>query len=178
MLEFERTYLLKELPPNLKEYRYIELEDIYIPKEAEHCHLRLRKKDREYVMTKKNPLTEENKNIKREHNIELTPEEYAALSKVEGKRLHKYRYLFPYAQITGELDIFLDDFEGLCIIDFEFENEEQLNAFTKPDFCLVEINHIERLAGGKLAGKKYGDIADVLESLGYEKKDVRAAGLI
>jgi len=44
MIERERTYLAKIRPVGLENCKQKELLDIYYPKEAEHSHLRLRKR--------------------------------------------------------------------------------------------------------------------------------------
>ena len=44
MIELEKTYLIKKLPDNLKDCRFEEIIDLYLPRSSRHSKLRLRKK--------------------------------------------------------------------------------------------------------------------------------------
>ncbi len=46
MEELERTYLAKELPPDLEKSKSKDMVDIYIPVSANHPHLRIRHRGR------------------------------------------------------------------------------------------------------------------------------------
>jgi len=169
MIEYERTFLLNELP---KEIKYCknkkEIIDIYIPKENEHPNLRIRKNGEVYEITKKSPVNGDSASIQKEHTIKITKEEFNSLEKLEGKILRKIRY---YLKINGkkcEVDIFLDKLEGLALIDFEFKNKEEKENFRIPDFCLADVTEEEFIAGGKLAGKSFGDIKEDLKKYSYK----------
>lgn len=169
MLELEITYLAKTLPKGLGGYPYIELMDIYIPREAAHPHLRLRKKGNSYEMTKKTKVSEDDASAHMEETISLDEEEFNALAGAEGKRVCKFRYEFPYNGRIAEIDIFQDELEGLVVVDFEFKTREELEAFAIPSFCLVDVTQEEFIAGGMLCGKAYADIEENLKRFGYEK---------
>lgn len=57
-LEIERTFLAKYLPEDLKNYPSNEIIDYYIPQDAAHAKLRIRKSGDKYTITKKVQLKE------------------------------------------------------------------------------------------------------------------------
>jgi len=69
----------------------------------------------------------------------------------------------------AEVDIFEGTLQGLVMIDFEFDSEENKHAFVIPDFCLADVTQEEWVAGGMLAGKSYEDIEKKLKRFGYQK---------
>ncbi len=135
MLEFEKTYLAKNIPEGLAKCKSREIIDIYIPKSSDHPKLRLRKNGDKFEMTKKQPVGED-KSVQQEQTIILTKEEFEALSKLEGKRVSKLRYYYNYAGRVAEIDVFQEALKGLVIVDFEFSNEKEKNDFKRPEFCL------------------------------------------
>jgi len=171
MIELEKTYLAKELP-DLTNCKYKDMLDIYIPKEAEHPSLRIRKNGDKYELTKKEPV-EDDPSKQLEETIPLRKEEFEELSKLEGKRTHKKRYYFDYNGAVAEIDIFQDALEGLVVVDFEFGKEDEKDAFEMPDFCLVDITQELFIAGGMVCGKSYSDIESDLARLNYKKIDTK-----
>lgn len=168
MIELEKTFLAKKIPKDLEKCKKKEIIDIYIPKSERHPITRIRKKGNGFKMTKKSPVADD-KSQQNEQTIELTKKEFNALSKIKGKKLRKMRYYYKYNDHTAEVDVFKDDLEGLILVDFEFETQEEKENFKKPDFCLKEITQEEFIAGGMLCGKSFEDIKYKLEDLGYSK---------
>ena len=70
---------------------------------------------------------------------------------------------------TAGIDIYLDELEGLGVVDFEFTSRQEKDSFKIPDFCLAEVTQDEIIAGGILAGKKYSDIELLLNKYNYKK---------
>jgi adenylate cyclase len=170
MLELEKTYLAKKLPESLKTCDFKEIIDIYIPKEKDHPKLRLRKNGNKYEITKKTPIDSNDKSRQEEQTIILSEEEFNSLNKqIDGKRVHKRRYYYPYKERIAEIDIFQGDLKGLVVIDFEFEKTQEIENFEMPSFCLVDITQEVFIAGGMLCGKKYEDIETNLEKFAYKK---------
>ncbi len=167
-IELERTFLVKYLPEGLKNCKYKEIVDIYIPKSQEHPILRIRKNGDVYEMTKKIPLDSVDKSRHEEQTINLSKEEFDALAKLDGKIVRKIRYFYDFNGNIAEFDIFQDELEGLVEVDFEFQDETAKDKFVMPDFCLVDVTNEEFLAGGMLCGKSYEDIKDKLEKFGYK----------
>jgi CYTH domain-containing protein len=168
-IERERTFLLKYVPKDLEKCESIEIVDIYIPQSAEHPVLRIRKRGDVFEMTKKQPLVGTDSSEQSEHTISLSAEEFEALSKIEGKRFRKRRYFSPFEKMVAEVDVYLDELQGLIVVDFEFKSSQEKDAFGMPDFCLADVTQDKEIAGGMLAGKKYSDIEDFLKERGYEK---------
>lgn len=171
-VELEITYLAKSLPKGLDKCEFKELVDIYVPEEADHPRLRIRQKGRKYEITKKIPMVEGDASRHTEMTIPLDEREFAALSKVEGKQVHKTRYMYPHGGLTAEIDVFRDGLSGLVLVDFEFPSVEEMKAFKMPDFCLTDVTQEDFIAGGMLCGKSYSDIEGKLTGFGYKKLEM------
>lgn len=170
MIELELTYLAKHLPNGLKDCKHKEIIDVYLPKSSLHPKLRLRKSGDKYELCKKTPVKEGDASIQKEQTIVLSKEEFEDLSnQLDGKRVHKLRYYYDYNGKTAEVDIFQGDLLGLVVVDFEFENEEEKDAFELPNFCLVDITQEVFIAGGMICGKKYSDVEEDLARFEYKK---------
>jgi adenylate cyclase len=170
MIELEKTYLANELPDGLKDCKFKEIIDIYIPKSSEHPKLRLRKNGAKYELTKKEPVNDGDASEQREQTIILTQTEFNALNQqIEGKRVRKLRYYYKYDGIIAEFDIFQDLLKGLVVVDFEFKTIEEKNNFKMPKFCLTDITQEVFVAGGMVCGKSYEDIKNNLEEFNYKK---------
>ncbi|MBT4870180.1 MAG: hypothetical protein HON47_01245 [Candidatus Diapherotrites archaeon] len=173
MIELEKTYLIKELP-DLTNCKYKEMLDIYIPKAINHAPIRIRKNGEEYELTKKELPSDGDPSKLIEQTINLTKEEFDSLEKeISGRRVHKKRYLFDYDGRVAEIDVFKDELDGLVLVDFEFEKEEEQEAFEMPEFCLIDITVEEFIAGGMLCGKNYSDIEADLDRFNYKKIDTK-----
>lgn len=174
MIELEKTYLAKSLPEDIKDAPMKDLLDIYLPQHSHHPTLRIRKRGDKYEITKKAPVKEGDASIQHEYTTPLTEEEFNELERnIKGKRIHKHRYLYPYQGKTLEIDVFQDDLAGLAVVDMEFENEADKDAFVMPDFCLADVTQEDFIAGGMLAGKKYEDIEKNLHTFEYQKINIR-----
>ncbi|MGE0793077.1 MAG: adenylate cyclase [Candidatus Woesearchaeota archaeon] len=169
-IELERTFLAKEIS-FLKNCEFKEFVDVYIPANVNHPVLRLRKKGNKFELTKKYPVNEGDSSHMNEETIILDENEFNALSKLDGKRVAKKRYYYPYNNLIAEVDVFTEDLKGLVLVDFEFKTMEEKDSFEMPDFCLVEVTQEEFIAGGMICGKKYSDISEKLDKFGYKKLD-------
>ena len=169
MIELERTFLAKELP-DLSSCKFKDMIDIYIPKEIDHAQIRIRKNGDKYEMTKKQPLIEGDSSRLVEQTINLSEEEFNGLEKeLVGRRVYKRRYLLDFEGRIAEVDVFLKDLEGLVLVDFEFEKEEEKQAFSMPFFCLADVTQEEFIAGGMLCAKSYSDLEADLARFNYKK---------
>ena len=173
MIELEKTYLVKEVPKNLKDCKFKEIIDVYIPKDSEHPKLRLRKNGGKFEMTKKEPIDGIDSSCQKEQTIVLTETEFNALNELEGKRVRKLRYCYNYNGRTAEVDVFQDLLKGLVLVDFEFEIMEDKDNFKISDFCLADVTQEVFVAGGMICGKSYEDIEDDLNRFNYQKLFVR-----
>lgn len=171
MQEIEKTYLVKKIPDGLEECRRQEIWDMYLPKAAKHPKTRLRKIGEKFEMTKKE-RNYDTASVQDEYTISLDRDEFEALAKAEGKELRKLRYYYDHDGVTGEIDLYLDAFEGLVTADFELETREELENFKLPTFCLADVSEEDFIAAGLLAGKSYDDIQSDLDRYGYHRLEV------
>ena len=126
--EIERKFLVKELPANLEEYEFHELEQGYLNTAPV---VRVRKEDETYYLTYKGKGFIE----REEYNLPLTEDAYLHLiEKADGKIISKRRYLIPFGNYTIELDVFHEPFKPLIIAEVEFPSLEEANAFLPPDW--------------------------------------------
>ena len=168
-IEYEVRYLAKYLPQGLKEVDFLTIHDVYFPASVVHPDLRLRQKGDKYEITKKSMLQPDDRSSLQEINIELTTEEFNALSKASGKEIVKVRYKYPYNGRTAEINVFEEKLKGLVMVEFEFPNKKELDKFEMPEFCLADVTQVETFAGGILAGKSFSDLAGSLKSYGYSE---------
>lgn len=167
-IELEKTFLVKRLPSDLVNAVTCDLLDIYIPSNVMHPVLRIRKRNDKLSITKKIPIDNTYSEFT-EETIALSDAEYLELSQLSGKRLHKKRYTYRFNKTNIDLDVFLDELAGLVLVDFEFADVADKESFTAPDWCLCDVTREEFIAGGWLAGKKFGDIENSLIAFGYNK---------
>lgn len=168
MIEYELTYLAKELPQDLGLHPFQEILDLYLPDTEVHPRLRLRKAGSCYELTKKVVLNGD-LTTNEEHTIPLNSDEYRALSALPGRKIHKLRYYYPVGEYTAEINLFLGALAGLVTIEFEFENQSEMAQFAMPSFALADISHEHWASGGKLAGKDYSQLATHLDQFNYQK---------
>ncbi|MBW2999731.1 hypothetical protein KY339_03585 [Candidatus Woesearchaeota archaeon] len=168
MIELEKTYLAKSIPPGLKDCKSKEIIDIYVPKSSEHPKLRIRKNGSKFEMTKKEPV-DTDASHQEEQTIILTEAEFNEFMKLDGKKTHKIRYYCDYEGRTAEIDVFQGALKGLIVVDFEFETPEERDSFEMPDFCLVEVTQEQFIAGGMICGKTYEDVEEDLKRFDYVK---------
>jgi len=176
MIELERelTFLLDELPADLDKFPSKIIEDNYIPANAKHPIIRIRRNGDELMITKKYPIDSVDGGIhgdssrQIEHTIDLTRAEYDFLNQLGGKRFKKRRFYYQIDDQTAEVDVYLDKLAGLVTIDFEFDSDAAMEEFKKPAFVGVDVGQEAMLAGGRLAGKSYADIgAELLQKYNY-----------
>lgn len=167
-IELENTYLAKELPAEVNGVTPKRLVDVYVPEfDSDHPCLRIRQKGDSYEITKKHPVTDGDASVQFEATIPLDQKEFRTLAASSNRRVVKDRYNVTIHGSPAEVDVFRENLEGLVLIDFEFNNEEERARFVVPDVCLVDVTQEEFIAGGLLAGKSYDDIAERLQEFGY-----------
>ena len=134
--EIERKFLIKSLPENLEQYPNEDIIQGYLAIMEDGTEVRLRKKGDRYFQTVKSGSGK----TRMELEIEITEEQYNLLwNATEGKRVEKKRYEIPHENGTIELDIYAGNLEGLLSVEIEFENEEDSNNFTSPEWFGEEV---------------------------------------
>lgn len=147
-MEIERKFLiqkLEELPFSPFNHPHKELEQGYL---CTAPVVRIRREDDDYVLTYKSKglMTRE------EYNLPLTKESYEHLKeKVDGRIIHKTRYVIPMSCVCPEnadfcstplfleLDIFHDDLAPLILAEIEFPDEETANAYPAPEWLGKDV---------------------------------------
>lgn len=165
--EFERSFLVRSMPASVSESASIEIHDIYIPFNSQHCKLRLRKSGEVLEMTKKIQAVSGNSSHLIEYNIPLTQPEFDELKKVNGKEVRKTRYYYSEKGVDYQIGVFHDKLQGLVVVDVEFTDKNSMECFKLPAWLLVEVTEESFLAGGELCGKSYDDLSPHLNKLGY-----------
>lgn len=169
MIELERTFLVKYLPPGWRRLPRLEIIDRYLPYSAAHPGIRLRQKGKEFTLTKKRPLNLKDFSQQEEQTILLSAAEFAAFKKLPAKVVAKTRYYLPGRSQTIELDVFHGPLQGLVLADIEFPSVKQLRNFHTPAFLLADVTQSEIIAGGKLAGKSYRHLRVFLKKKHYRR---------
>ena len=121
--------------------------------------LRLRQKGTQYELTKKVNIDPQDLSLQDEYTIPLTKQEFERLRTVNGREVVKDRYEVPFGKYTLEVDVFRGDLEGLIIIEVEFKNQAERDAFVVPEYFGADVTQENVVAGAYLAGKRYGDLA-------------------
>lgn len=135
-MEIERKFLIKQIPVNLNEYPYEEIEQGYLNTTPV---LRIRRKNDSYIFTYKSAGLMSREEIE----LPLSKEAYEHLiPKCDGNLITKTRYRIPEEHgYTIELDIFHGCLEGLVLAEVEFPSEEAALAFPVPDWFTCEVTY-------------------------------------
>ena len=147
--EIERKFLVKELPANLSDYPYHELEQGYLNTDPV---VRVRKEDDIFYLTYKGKGYIE----KEEYNLSLNEDAYNHLvAKADGNIISKKRYLIPCEPYTIELDIFSKPFAPLVIAEVEFPTLEEAKAFTPPEWFGEDVTGDYHYSNSYLSQQKF-----------------------
>ena len=147
-MEIERKFLiqkLEELPFSPFDYPHKELEQGYL---CTAPVVRIRREDDDYVLTYKS----KGLMAREEYNLPLTKESYEHLKeKVDGRIIHKTRYVIPmscvcpenadfcFTPLFLELDIFHDDLAPLILSEIEFPDESTANTYPAPQWLGEDV---------------------------------------
>jgi len=146
--EIERKFLVRELPPNLKDCESRPIEQGYFAVKGDGTQVRLRKAGTQHWLTFKR-----GRGVKRhEWEIALIPEQFNELwPTTEGRRLRKTRYDVPYGEHVIEVDIYAGRNKGLIVAEVEFDDERQCEKFVPPDWFGKEVTGKSRYSNVRLA---------------------------
>lgn len=133
--EIERKYLISQLPEQLEQYPFHEIEQGYLCTEPV---VRIRREDDTYYLTYKS----KGLMIREEANLPLTKEAYEHLrTKADGHLISKRRYLIPFASYTIELDVFRTPRPDLILAEVEFSTKEEAMNFMPPSWFGEEVTN-------------------------------------
>ena len=101
--------------------------------------MRVRKEDDEYYLTYKG----EGSIAKEEYNLKLNEASfYNLLKKCDGNIIKKERYNVKLSdKLVAEVDIFRGKFEGLILIEVEFESIKEAEVFAAPDWFGRDVSY-------------------------------------
>jgi adenylate cyclase len=161
-IEHESTFLLNSIPENLIDWKKEYTKDTYLPPDAGHPMIRLRKRGEQLFMTKKYPKIPGDFSTMVEETINLLDYEYNFLeNNLKGNVLEKTRYSKKFDGYTIEIDEYLGTLSPLKVMDIEWENGVQSLDLSGYDIK-KEITQQNNLAAGNLAGKNYAEIEELL----------------
>jgi len=157
MIEIEKTFLVKQLPNNLSQYKSQKIRQGYIS--STPSPLRIRQKGDKFELTKKVPLKAGNFSSFNETNIYLTEDEFNKLWKLVEKSLEKTRYLIPIKNnLIAELDVFEEKLEGLAFVEVEFKSQKEMDSFIPLNWFGKDVTQEKFAANVFLAGKSFKEI--------------------
>ncbi len=156
-MEIERKYLVSYLPEGYETYPSHQLEQAYLCTEPV---VRVRKEDHTYYLTYKS----KGLLVREEYNLPLTKEAYHhLLQKADGIVLTKRRYRIPLegTDLTAELDIFDGRYEGLMLVEVEFQTKEEADAFTAPAWFGRDVTFSGEYQNSRLATEVPPNLPDL-----------------
>lgn len=138
-MEIERKFVPKYLPENLSSFKQQKIEQAYLNTAPV---VRIRKQDEEYFLTYKGG----GMMAREEYNLPLNKSGYLhLLEKADGNIITKTRYLIPIDNnLTAELDVFEGKFDGMLLVEVEFESVEQAESFTPPEWFGADVTYDKR----------------------------------
>ena len=131
--EIERKWLVDSPPGELDSFKCLAIEQAYL---SSSPTVRVRKENDDYYLTYKSAGGSNTAISRTEYNLPLDRESYEHLKeKKDGILISKRRYLIPLEKdLTAELDIFDAPYEGLMVVEVEFDSEEQAYGFDPPSW--------------------------------------------
>lgn len=178
-IERRRVFLFQDLPEGLmRSSEHLLFFDNYL----QNTRLRIRSirspktKQWSYVLEQRIQINENDFSVWYVNEMQLDEAEHSIFEQFEeleievnGQkrtnelRFNRYFYKFNDKQI--ELDIFLRPLWGLNLAKVFFESEDEMRAFRKPDFLLLEVTQMPFFLGKNLVGKTLEDVKEYLQSI-------------
>jgi len=149
--EFERKFLVRELPQNLADYQVTTIIQGYLAICENGTEVRIRKKGDRYYQTIKSGFGLEREEVE----IEINRQQFEILwAMTKGKRVEKKRYKIQYFHSIIELDIYSGILDGLVVAEIEFASLKQAVSFIPPSWFGQEVTEDERYKNRNLV--QYG----------------------
>jgi CYTH domain-containing protein len=156
-IETEITCLVRRLPEGYMSHPFEDIKQGYFSDGGDA--LRIRQKGPIFVLTKKEPTHENDFSQFNETSIVIKQVEFNRLWPLVTKSLVKRRYYYPLStSITCEIDIFLEDLEGLILVEVEFLDRAELDNFVRPDWFGKEVTQEKWPSGEFLAGRDFAEV--------------------
>ena len=151
-IEYERRFLLRQLPTDLDHNDFTRIDDVYIP----GTRLRLRKMTSPSgeIMALKLTQKYSQPDLPATEtiitNFYLNEAEYRELAVLNGRSLSKYRHLYHHAGYRWSIDVFQTQHHGLILCDIEARSAGELAQIPMPSFASQEVTDDPRFTGGSL----------------------------
>jgi CYTH domain-containing protein len=146
--EIERKFLLKRLPPNLRQFHSRTIEQGYLSVKTDGTQIRLRKAGKHYSLTVKRGRGLSRQEIE----VDLTRDQFEELwPATAGCRLIKTRYDVPFGKHMVEVDVYRGRNEGLVVAEVEFTDERECRRFRPPDWFAADVSGKSRYSNVRLA---------------------------
>lgn len=165
MIEIEKRFLVKELPKNLTKHKCKIVRDKIIEDKSGFPHIRVRQNGNEFEINKKYQINNNDVSQMIEESIALTKAEYDSLILAPGLMIGKTRYYYPIEDNIIEINVYEGTLTGLVIAEIEFQSEEKMNRFIKPEFLGAEVTQMKEFATGSLIHKKFEDLKELIDGL-------------
>jgi CYTH domain-containing protein len=168
-IERERRYLLPDLPEGLtRADHHLQITDNYLT----GTRLRLRKvrdpRTNKWIVKFTQKFVPDPADLSRTliTNTYLNATEAETLGIFEANEIRKNRYPFELAGQKYSVDMFLGDLFGLVLAEVSFENDQELDNFSKPTFALADVTNNEIFSGGSLSQLTFADVRKEIERSG------------
>jgi isoleucyl-tRNA synthetase len=164
-IELELAWLVESLPANFDKLKKVQITQAYLENYKDDKNLtikdaRIRKTDDEYTFTVKYFAgSEQETGQMLEKTEKITKERYIELIKQASKKVVKTRYYYPLENgLTAELDVYQNNLQGLNVVEVEFSNLKQLNAFQKPEWFGKEVTDCKGIYPVEIADKTLAEV--------------------
>lgn len=155
--EYERTYLLdSDCLVDKEIIAQKELIDIYFLDTRLRLRQQIENDELKYKLTKKEELHSAKAGIKKINTLYLSEIECKILSKIEGIKVKKMRYIIKINKHRIGIDKILINGQNIYLGEVEFDSESEMSNFIMPLKPSKEITNIKEYNGFELA-KKYAD---------------------
>jgi CYTH domain-containing protein len=165
-IERERRYLLPDLPEGLtRADHHLQITDNYLT----GTRLRLRKvrepRTNKWTVKFTQKFAPDPADLSRTliTNTYLNATEAETLAIFEANEIRKNRYPFEVSGQKYSVDMFLGDLFGLVLAEVSFENDQELDNFSKPTFALADVTNNEFFSGGRLSQLTFADVRKEIE---------------
>ena len=150
-IEIEKKFKIKAMPDHLEQYKCREIEQAYL----NFSPVVWVSRD---VLdgAEKYELTYEGSGMLShpEFNLPLDQASYDnLLKKHDGLVIRKKRYMIPLSPYMIELDVFLEELQGLVIAEVEFPTVEEEISFVPPEWFGEEVTESGEYSNARLAKK-------------------------
>lgn len=145
-IQFERTFLLQDLPENLKRSdAHLQVIEDFI-ENTQICLRTIRMpltKEKTWILEQKFPVNENDLSVWKVLNVYLDEAEYQVFEQLEKMGINEIRfnrYFYEYKNKQIEIDVFLGkELSGLILAGVLFESPEESQVFEIPEFAVRDV---------------------------------------